>query len=151
MANSTSPPAHPGSDKRYYGVYDTEVYTACRGDGRVVLERSAGDQVVFCGEVIAKSSGCLPARAPGVCIYRWSCMPRTAQARAMRWIDPLAATGSMARRRSVAPPRVTSYSREQALDHQERVASSHQNRGRQWGCRSYVPRPLANLRRETVA
>jgi len=42
----------------------------------------------------------LPCCSSGVCVYRWSRTPRAAQARAMRWIEPSAAIGSVARMRS---------------------------------------------------
>jgi hypothetical protein len=44
--------------------------------------------------------GHLPCCSSGVCVYRWAPMPRTAQARAMSWIEPSAAMGSCARMRS---------------------------------------------------
>ncbi len=51
------------------------------------------------------SCGCLsrlPRCSSGVCVYGEARTPRAAQARAMRWIEPSAAIGSVARMRSIA-------------------------------------------------
>src|SRR5947208_6410015 len=74
----------------------SEADMACVGKGRLPHPRFLSSRLRFCpaarihspqgSSVSCRCLSRLPCCLAGECIYRWSRTPRTAQARAMRWI-----------------------------------------------------------------